>query len=80
MTINEEVTNKVSTLPQGMAWKQIQRKEKAYLINRRSFCANTEGINALKAAFDKARQTGEPLNLKIGRFDAVYKNGDIKLK
>ena len=37
-------------------------------------------IHALKAALDKARQTGEPLNLKIGRFDAVYQNGDIKLK
>ena len=37
-------------------------------------------IHALKAAFDKARQTGEPLNLKIGRFDAVYENGRLKLK
>ena len=37
-------------------------------------------IHALKAAFDKARQTGEPLNLKIGRFDAVYENGKIHLK
>ena len=39
-----------------------------------------EHIHALKAAMDKARQTGEPLKLKIGRFDAVYKNGKIKLK
>lgn len=25
-------------------------------------------------------QTGKPLNLKIGRFDAVYQNGNLKLK
>lgn len=37
-------------------------------------------VHALKAAFDKAKQTGEPLKLKIGRFDAVYQNGNIKLK
>ena len=37
-------------------------------------------IHALKAAMDKARQTGEPLKLKIGRFDAVYDNGKIQLK
>lgn len=37
-------------------------------------------LHALKAAMDKARQTGEPLKLKIGRFDAVYKNGKIQLK
>ena len=37
-------------------------------------------IHALKAAMDKARQTGEPLKLKIGRFDAVYENSKIKLK
>lgn len=37
-------------------------------------------IHALKAALDKARQTGEPLKLKIGRFDAVYENSKIKLK
>ena len=37
-------------------------------------------IHALKAAFDKARQTGEPLKLKIGRFYAVYENGKIQLK
>lgn len=37
-------------------------------------------LHALKAAMDKARQTGEPLKLKIGRFDAVYKNSKIKLK
>ena len=37
-------------------------------------------IHALKAAMDKARQTGEPLNLKIGRFDAVFENGKIQLK
>ena len=37
-------------------------------------------IRALKAAMDKARQTGEPLKLKIGRFDAVYENSKIKLK
>ena len=36
-------------------------------------------IHALKAAIDKARQTGEPLKLKIGRFDAVYDNSKIKL-
>ena len=37
-------------------------------------------IHALKAAMDKARQTGETLKLKIGRFDAVYEDGKIKLK
>lgn len=37
-------------------------------------------IHALKAAMDKARQTGEPLKLKIGRFDAVYENSKIQLK
>lgn len=37
-------------------------------------------IHALKAALDKARQTGKPLNLKIGRFNAVYENSKIKLK
>lgn len=37
-------------------------------------------IHALKAALDKARQTGEPLKLKIGRLDAVYENGKIQLK
>ena len=37
-------------------------------------------LHALKAAMDKARQTGRPLNLKIGRFDAVYENSKIKLK
>lgn len=37
-------------------------------------------IHALKAALDKAKQTGEPLKLKIGRFDAVYQNGKIHLK
>lgn len=37
-------------------------------------------IHALKAAMDRARQTGEPLRLKIGRFDAVYENGKIQLK
>lgn len=37
-------------------------------------------LQALKAALDKARQAGEPLNLKIGRFDAVYENGNIQLK
>ena len=37
-------------------------------------------IRALKAALDKARQTGKPLKLKIGRFDAVYENGKIQLK
>ena len=37
-------------------------------------------IRALKAAMDRARQAGEPLKLKIGRFDAVYENGKIKLK
>lgn len=37
-------------------------------------------IHALKAALDKARQAGEPLKLKIGRFDAVYENGKIQLK
>ena len=36
-------------------------------------------IHALKAAMDRARQTEEPLKLKIGRFDAVYKNGKIHL-
>lgn len=37
-------------------------------------------IHALKAAMDRARQTGEPLKLKIGHFNAVYKNGKIQLK
>ena len=37
-------------------------------------------IHSLKAAMDRARQAGEPLKLKIGRFDAVYENGKIKLK
>ena len=37
-------------------------------------------LHALKAALDKARQAGEPLKLKIGRFDAVYENSKIKLK
>ena len=37
-------------------------------------------IHGLAAAMNKARQTGEPLKLKIGRFDAVYENGKIKLK
>lgn len=37
-------------------------------------------LHALKAAIDKARQAGEPLKLKIGRFDAVYDNGKIQLK
>ena len=37
-------------------------------------------LHALKAALDKARQTGEPLKLKIGRFDAVYEDGKIQLK
>ena len=37
-------------------------------------------LHVLKAAMDKARQTGEPLKLKIGRFDAVYENSKIKLK
>ena len=37
-------------------------------------------INTLKAALDKARQTGEPLKLKIGRFDAVYEDSKLQLK
>lgn len=37
-------------------------------------------LHALKDAMDKARQAGEPLKLKIGRFDAVYDNGKIQLK
>ena len=37
-------------------------------------------LHALKAAMDKARQTGEPLKLKIGHFEAVYENSKIKLK
>ncbi len=37
-------------------------------------------IHALKADMDRARQTGEPLTLKIGSFDAVYENGKIQLK
>ena len=37
-------------------------------------------IHALKAAMDRARQTGKPLKLKIGRFDTVYENGRIQLK
>ena len=37
-------------------------------------------LHALKAAMDRARQTGKPINLKIGLFDAVYKNSKIKLK
>ena len=37
-------------------------------------------LRALKATMDRARQTGEPLKLKIGRFDAVYENSNIQLK
>lgn len=37
-------------------------------------------IHALKAAMDRARQTGEPLKLKIGRFDAVYEDSKLQLK
>lgn len=37
-------------------------------------------IHALKAAMDKARQAGESLKLKIGRFDAVYEDSKIQLK
>lgn len=37
-------------------------------------------IHALKTALDKARQTGEPLNLTIGKHKAVYQNGNLKLK
>ena len=37
-------------------------------------------IHALKAVMDRARQTGEPLKLKIGSFDAVYENSKIQLK
>ena len=37
-------------------------------------------LHALKAAMDRARQTGETLNLKIGRFAAVYKNSKLQLK
>lgn len=37
-------------------------------------------LHALKAAMDKARQTGAPLKLKIGRFDAVYENSKLQLK
>lgn len=37
-------------------------------------------IHALKVAMDKARQTGDPLRLKVGRFDAVYENSKIQLK
>ena len=37
-------------------------------------------LHALKVAMDRARQAGEPLKLKIGRFDAVYENGNIQLK
>ena len=37
-------------------------------------------LHALKAALDKARQAGKPLNLKIGRFNAVYENSKIQLK
>ena len=37
-------------------------------------------IHALKAAMDKARQTGDTLKLKIGRFEAVYENSKIQLK
>ena len=37
-------------------------------------------LRALKAAMDKARQAGKPINLKIGRFNAVYENSKIKLK
>lgn len=39
-----------------------------------------EHVHQLKAALDKAKQTGKPLNLKIGRFDAVYQNGELKFK
>lgn len=37
-------------------------------------------LHALKAAMDRARQTGEALNLRIGRFDAVYENSKIHLE
>ena len=37
-------------------------------------------LHALKAALDKARQTGAPLKLKIGRFDAVYEDSKLQLK
>ena len=37
-------------------------------------------LHALKAAMDRARQTGEPLRLKIGRFDAVYEDNKLQLK
>lgn len=37
-------------------------------------------LHALKAAMDRARQAGEALNLKIGRFNAVYENGKIHLE
>ena len=37
-------------------------------------------LHVLKSAMDKARQSGEPLKLKIGRFDAVYDNSKIQLK
>lgn len=36
-------------------------------------------IRKLKAAFDKARETGEPLNLKVGKHDAEFKKGKLKL-
>lgn len=37
-------------------------------------------LHDLKAALDRARKAGEPLKLKIGRFNAVYENGKIHLK
>lgn len=37
-------------------------------------------VHALKAALDKARQTGGPVNMTIGKHKAVYKNAKLKLK
>lgn len=90
MTINEEVTNKVSTLPQGMAWKQIQRKEKAYLINHRSYCANTESINVFKEQIDKFEGTmiGSKdlesvkvyLENLVSRINKLYSDSDLEMR
>lgn len=39
----------------------------------------TEHVRKLKAALDKARENGEPLNLTIGKHKAVYEKGKLKL-
>lgn len=39
-----------------------------------------EHVHQLKAALDKAKQTGESLNLTIGKHKAVFQNGELKFK